>query len=670
MSKTSLVAALFALLVQGALAQNPAAAPVSPLSPLPVSEYVKNPQYMSPRLSPSGKYLLVLVPVADRMNLAVLDMDTRKGTALTNYSEFDVLSPRWVGDDRIVFTLGEFNSPSGAGQFRGGGLFVISRDGKDFKTISTTVKDTRGSGTNIYRGLDFGRRVPGSTEEIMATGHLRSTEALDVYRVNLVTGRSTLVSGDRPDRTVRFLLDNKLVPRFATAWVKDTSTYIVYYRGSADAPWKEIERFDETKGEEFRPVTVFSDDKTFSVLTNRGRDTAAIMRYDPETRTLGEVLAQHPKYDMDAGSVEYETDTNRVVGYTVEAEKPQSTWLDEKEARTQTTIDRALPETVNTFDRFPNSSRVLVTARSDVVSTRFYVLDESKRTLEELFAAKPWLDKNSLVEQRPFTLKTRDGLEIPSYYFLPKTYKPGDRLPTVIHVHGGPSARADTWADGGFGYSEAQLLASRGYAVVLPNFRITPGFGAKIYRAGFGTIGRQMSEDHEDAVQWAVDQGFADPARVCISGASYGGYAALRAVAKTPDLFKCAVAGLVVSDLDMILSSQAGDIAQNPAAIAFWHALVGYDDRNRTALRDNSPVHQARQIKAPVFLYAGSEDIRTPVEQTTAMASALRSAGNPPKELVIKKQEGHGFGKTENRIDLYEKMLKFLDENIGPGAKR
>jgi dipeptidyl aminopeptidase/acylaminoacyl peptidase len=603
------------------------------------------------------------------MNLAVLDLDTRKGTALTNYSEFDVLDPRWIGDQRIVFTLGELNTPTGAGQFRGGGLFVVSRDGKEFRTISPTVKEARGSGAR-YRGLDFGRRIPGSTEEIMAVGRLRSADSLDVYRVNLVTGRSTLVSADRPDRTTRFLLDSKLVPRFATAWVKDTTTYIVYYRASADAPWKEIERYDQTKGEEFRPVAISNDGVNFSVLTNRGRDTAAIMRYNPETRALGEVLAQHPRYDMEAGGVEAEPDTYRVTGYTVEAEKPQTVWLDEKEARTQAAIDRALPETVNTFVRFPDSSRLLVTSRSDVVSTRFYILDEGKRTLEELFAARPWLDKSNLVEQRPFVLKTRDGLEIPSYYFLPKTYKPGDKLPTVIHIHGGPSVRADTWADGGYGYSEAQILASRGYAVVLPNFRVTPGFGSKIYRAGFGTVGRQMSEDHEDAVKWAVDQGFADPSRVCISGASYGGYAALRAVAKTPDLFKCAVAGLVVSDVEMILSSQAGDIAQNPSAIAFWHALMGYDDRNRTALRDNSPVHQARLMKAPIFMYAGADDIRTPVEQTTAMANALRSAGNPPKEVLIKKEEGHGFGKTENRVELYEKMLKFLDENIGPNAKR
>ena len=211
-----------------------------------------------------------------------------------------------------------------------------------------------------------------------------------------------------------------------------------------------------------------------------------------------------------AGNVITEPETDRVLGFIVNAEKPQTVWVDEKEARTQATIDRALPGMRNAFRRFPNSSRVLISSYSDVSPEKFFLLDEQKKTLEELFTSKPWLTKDRLVEMRPFILKTRDGLEIPSYYFLPRNYKPGDKVPTVLHVHGGPHVRADTWARG-FGYKEAEILASRGYAVILPNFRVTPGFGGKIFKAGFGTVGRQMSEDHEDAVKWAIDQGFADP---------------------------------------------------------------------------------------------------------------------------------------------------------------
>ena len=433
-------------------------------------------------------------------------------------------------------------------------------------------------------------------------------------------------------------------------------------------------RTDRVKGPSFAVLGFMADDKSLMVAANPGRDTMAVYRFDPETKRLGEQLAQHPRYDMGADAlggsapgVITEPETDRVKGFSVRADRPQTVWVDEKEAKTQATIDGALPDTYNFFRRLPNSSRILVTSFSDVKAEAWYLLDEEKKTLEELFVARPWMGKDHLVQQRSFLLKTRDGLEIPSYYFLPKNYKPGDKLPTVIHVHGGPHARADRWAQG-FGVREAQVLASRGYAVILPNFRITPGLGSKVVYAGFGTVGRQMSEDHEDAVAWAIKEGFTDPKRVCMSGASYGGYATLRALAKTPEMFKCGIAGLVVSDLELQLSSPAGDTFNNPAGVAFWHELVGLS-ANPNALKDNSPVYMADKIKAPLFMYAGADDIRTPLEQTTRMISALEKAGNPPKVVLIKQNEGHGYGKVENSVELYEKMLDFLDQQIGSKSR-
>ena len=278
-------------------------------------------------------------------------------------------------------------------------------------------------------------------------------------------------------------------------------------------------------------------------------------------------------------------------------------------------------------------------------------------------SVETWLD-GKLVEQRPFRYKTRDGLEITGYYFLPKGYKPGDKLPTIVHIHGGPSVRADRFGSG-FGYIEGQLFASRGYAVVVPNFRITPGIGSKVYTAGFGTIGRQMSEDHEDALKWAIEQGFADPKRACISGASYGGYASLQAMVKTPDLFKCAVAGLAVADLVYQNTSLDTDYVSSPAAVDFWKAIIGVQDLKSQLVRDISPVNNATKVKGAVFLYAGQDDIRVPIDQIIRMDKALKAAGNPAKAFVIKEKEGHGFGRLENNIDLYTQVLKFLDEQIG-----
>lgn len=647
----------------------------APASAPPVADYFKLPTVAGPTLSPNGKHLAVSAPVNGRMNLAIIDLDTRKGTAITNFGNFDVQGVRWVGNDKLVFSLGQANSPTGPGQFDGGGFYVVSRDGKSSRQLAKTVRETRASGQRVYRRMAFLARVPGSDDEILVSANLRSADSDDVYRLDLRNGRTTLITPDRPERSGDWVLDDKRVPRVVTSWIKDTQRFIVHYRKDADAPWQEIMRTDRVKGPSFEVLGFMADNKTLMVAANPGgRDTMAVYRFDPETKTIGELLAQHPRYDMGAdalgGSVPgvvTEPDTDRVKGFQVRAERPQTVWADEKEAKTQATIDGALPDTYNAFRRLPNSTRVLVTAYSDVKATTWYLLDEEKRTLEELFVAKPWMGKDHLVQQRSFVLKTRDGLEIPGYYFLPKNYKPGDKLPTIVHIHGGPSVRADSWGQG-FGVLEGQLFASRGYAVVVPNFRITPGMGSKIVYAGFGTVGRQMSEDHEDAVNWAIKEGFADPSRVCMSGASYGGYATLRALAKTPGMFKCGVAGLVVSDLELQLSSPAGDTFDSPAAVSFWHELVGLS-ANPNALKENSPVYMADKIKAPLFMYAGADDIRTPLEQTTRMISALEKAGNPPKMVVIKQNEGHGFGKVENNVELYEKILDFLDQQIGSKSR-
>jgi dipeptidyl aminopeptidase/acylaminoacyl peptidase len=640
--------------------------------PLRVEDILKPPAYADPQLSDSGRYFAVTIPINGRLNLAVVDLETRKGTALTNFKDFDVIAYTWAGDERLVFTLGQRNSPTGPAAFEGGGLFAVGRDGKEFRRLSETVRDTRRQNKYVYRRYQILRSLPGNSEEILATGNQRDAEAEDVYRLNIRTGRATLLTPERPANAFRWVLDRNHVPRVVTSWVKDTNTFVVWYRKDAESPWQELARYDSTKGPTFVPLAFESNNRTLQVAYNGERDTMAVFRYDPESRKFGELLAQHPRFDMGADAsgervlgVITDPKTDEVVGYAVAAELPQRVWLRDDRARLQRMIDAALPDTVNTFLRTPNGKQLVVTARSDRLPTRWFLLDEEKKTMEELFASRPWIKKGQLAEMRPFNLKTRDGLEIPSYYFLPSDYKPGTRLPTIVHIHGGPTVRADAWGAFTFGVIEAQLLAARGYAVVLPNFRGTPGFGGRIYYAGFGAIGRQMLEDHEDAAKWAVAQGFADPERICISGASYGGYATLMSLARFPGTFKCGVAGLIVSDMKTLVTSPAGDIPHSPAAVAFWNKLVGVDAPSKYP-PELSPVNLADRIKQPVFIYAGAEDIRTPLEQTTAMVRALERAGNPPQKVLIKSEEGHGFGKLENNVDLYNEILKFLDATIGP----
>ncbi|MFO0207596.1 MAG: alpha/beta hydrolase family protein, partial [Betaproteobacteria bacterium] len=180
-----------------------------------------------------------------------------------------------------------------------------------------------------------------------------------------------------------------------------------------------------------------------------------------------------------------------------------------------------LPNRVNSFRRTPDGERLLVTSFSDRQPAQWYLLDEKKRTLEELFSSRPWLKPDLMVEQRSFLLKTRDGLEIPGYYFLPNNYKKGERLPTVVHIHCGPAARAD-FDGSGFGFMEAQLLASRGYVVLDVDYRASAGYGREWRTAIFGHMGGKDLEDIVDSARYLATAYKVDPRRIGVYGGSYG----------------------------------------------------------------------------------------------------------------------------------------------------
>ena len=657
--------------VLGTLLLISAAVTVNAQSVLSVEDIWKQPQLSTPILSPNGKYMAVTMPYKDRMNLTVIDVDTRKAFTLTTYDSFDVQAIRWIGDDRLLYSLGQNNSPTGAGQFDGGGLFVIGRDGKGYRILSDTVRASRAKNLYIHRQFEFFRRIPGNDDEIIASGNMTASNSEDLYRLNLKTGKYTILTQGRPsDLTSGWLVDSKLVPRVVVAGIKDKLTRVVFYRKDEKSDWYEIARYEGNKGSTFVPLAIDANDQTLQVAYNGGRDTMAVFRFDPETRKMGELLAQHSQYDVGAnamgggaGGVIIDPETDKILGYSVPAAKPEVIWIDEKRAAIQALLDRSLPGRINRFSRTPDGKRLVVSSYSDTRPVRWYFYEEEKKTLEEIGASRPWLD-GKLVDQRPFRYKTRDGLEIDGYYFLPKDYKAGTKLPTIIHIHGGPFARADTWGNG-FGVNEGQLFASRGYAVIVPNFRITPGLGSKVFYAGFGAVGRQMSDDHEDALQWGIDQGFVQADKVCMSGASYGGYAALQALVRSNEKWKCAIAGLAVTDYKYQLTTMEGDTAPNDASVTWWKSVLGESDLDSKMTRDISPVFNASKIKRPVFMYAGIDDIRVPLGQISRMKRELEAAGNPVKAYVLKENEGHGFGKLENRVDNWNQILVFLKDQFG-----
>ena len=287
----------------------------------------------------------------------------------------------------------------------------------------------------------------------------------------------------------------------------------------------------------------------------------------------------------------------------------------------------------------------------------YFLLDVGKRALIEELEVRPWLRDTTLASMEPIEVTVRDGLSVRSYLTLPQGQAAGDgdALPMIVLVHGGPHGPYDTW---GFD-AEAQLFASRGYAVLQVNYRGSGGRGVEFMAAGYGKWGAEMQDDITDTVRYTIAEGIADPERICIYGASYGGYSAMAGAYRDPDLYRCAVGYVGVYDLPMMF--RKGDIPDREAGINYLEEALGTDSED---LKARSPSHNAEKIKAATMLIHGKLDERAPFAHAQAMRKALTAAGNPP-EWLIENREGHGFRDHDNRVAMYTRLLDFFAEHIG-----
>jgi dipeptidyl aminopeptidase/acylaminoacyl peptidase len=405
------------------------------------------------------------------------------------------------------------------------------------------------------------------------------------------------------------------------------------------------------------PLAFDFDNRTLYVASREDGDKAAIHRYDFEQGRVGERLARH--LDVDMGNMIFSRARGKLLGVVYDADRPGVVWLDEQLARLQQMVDRALPNTVNTVSvADQNPKRALVAAHSDTSPVTFYLLDTEKPALTRFASSRPWIKPDAMSERKFVRYKARDGLEIPAYLTIPKQSS-GKNLPLVVEIHGGPWINKQSW-----GFNErAQFFASRGYTVLQPDFRGTRGYGKRHYEASFGQWGFAMQDDITDGVEWLVSQGIADRSRVCLFGGSYGGYATLWGLIKTPDLYRCGVAFMALTDIAFYFSFNRWDLGR-----AVWgeygaRTLIGDPERDRDKFRSVSPIHHAERLKAPVLLVYGGVDQRVPLKNGTAIRSALDRHGKK-YEWVVYDDEGHGFGAEKNRFDFYRRVDAFLKQHL------
>lgn len=634
-----------------------------------IEMYFKPPAYLMPKISQDGSNLIMAISNGGRLNLGIVDMRTRSSKVLTSYRNLDVIDYHWLGNNKVVFSLGKFNTPTGPESQDGGGLFVINADGSEGKVLSPTFRESFNAGNFVYRGMTFVTTIKNNDNEIIVGARERSIDTVDLYRLNVVTGRKILLTSNSPGKVERWILDLNYNPVISSSLDEDNSKFVIRVFNKDTNQWDNLWTSDFVNGPVYVPLTIDGDNRTLFVATNKDGGTISIYEYDLHEKRFKERLARHPKYDVGAdqsmspipGLITSEI-TKEVLGVRVNEDKVKSYWFDAQHRAIQKSVDSQLDGRVNLIQMPTDIAPGIVMSFSDQSPAEWFVLHKNPLKLEPLVQSRPWLTPERLNPLIPFTYKTRDGLDIPGFYIQPKN-KSIKNAPTVIHIHGGPWVRADQWGYGTFGVVEGQFLASLGYLVIIPNFRATPGFGDQIYYAGRREFGRKMQEDIDDVAEHFIKNNIADKSRICLSGASYGGYSALMGLINDPEKYRCAVSGLTPTDLKLLMTSSNGDIPQTKFANNFWRAMVGDPRKDSAELERVSPIFNVDKISRPVLLYAGGSDIRVPLEQPKKLYEKLKSSSKEV-EWVMFEEEGHGFGELKNNIFLYSKIANFLERHL------
>ncbi len=617
---------------------------------IPIEDFFRPSSFGEIKLSPDGKKVAALSTWKDHLNLYVIDLETKQPRMLTGLTTMDVAEVRWIGNNRLIFTGREDG-------YATGGIFAIDADGKNSTTLAPSGLQQGRRGSYIFRYTDYLDNYGDSTDEILVVTNRRRERDPDVMRLNVRNGATAMVARN-PGGVGGWLADHAGRVRlgFGQAGRKE---FLMARVGDTDE-WKELRRWDFREGT-IRPIAFDENNELVYVGSSLGRDTMAIALMDPNTGEIVKELYGDPTYDVDYPLLAPQS--KRLLGFAYDAEKPKMVWTDGSLARLQAMLDEELPDTLNDIYSFSQDlSRVVILASSDRDPGSFYLFDTKQLTLERLVPRMEWIKPEEMAEMRPIEYTSRDGLRIHGYLTLPVGHKAGERVPLVVNPHGGPWVR-DVWEFS----DEVQFLANRGYAVLRINFRGSTGYGRKFTEAGYGQWGLTMQDDITDGVRWAIDEGIADPERVAIYGASYGGYATMAGLAFTPELYRCGINYVGVTDIELLLKT----IPQGWESIrAALEEMTGKPTQDREQLEATSPLKHSDKIRAPVLFAYGELDDRVDLKHGTRLASALKSRGIPV-EVMIRSNEGHGYRRQKNKLDFYGAMEAFLAKYNGPkpGAK-
>ena len=634
-----LCAALAATFLAAALPV-PAAPPMG--AAIPIEHFFADAAIRSLQLSPDGKHLGFLTALGTgHIGIALMDLETGKTEALVAAKDENITSYFWKGNDRIVY----------GGDLGGNESLALRVIKLSTRKVFALTESYSKYGVEQASGASLVSTLKLDPNHILISGF---------YVVDIRNGTYAGCEGADVTEFRGAFFDNEGVIRGLDRRVGPKVIHEVRLdRKSLFFKVGETPADVAIEEPVWQPLTFAADNQTLYVLTREGSQSPHLRAYSVPKRAF----LPEPDYVVEGefSSLIMTQDKTKLLGVNYTTDLPHVHWFDDGRARLQAKIDGALPGTFNRITSSSDDEQLhVIAASSDRQPGVYYVLNlqnpaRGRPAIMMIGQFNPQLRPEQLQPMQPVSYPARDGLVIHGYLTLPAG-APGHRVPLIVHPHGGPYNLRDEW---GFD-PEVQFLASRGYAVLQPNYRGSGGYGLDFLLAGRREWGGKMQDDLTDGVKWAIAQGIADPARVAIAGASYGGYAALAGVTFTPELYCCAVNYVGVSDLGIIAGYGLGNGRYHGTDRTFESQWIGDDATYR---HDRSPVNFVQNIRVPTLHAYGENDPRVDIDHWKRLKAEL-DRYHKPYEFVREDKEGHGFGHESARISFYRKVEEFFARNL------
>lgn len=621
-------------------------------------------------VSPSGRYVAAILRREKDDLLILVDVQTRERKVLRRVP-FDTYGHRmemfltavyWKSDERILFRVairplvrvGSL-SPTMMAKL-GNRLVAINRDGTN--QVALLGENTNLALDGAFDLGDIASFLPHDPAHILMV--VDGFAGRSLFKVNLETGHGTQI--EKPgENVIGWWLDLEGNP--VVRMTLSSGTLSLYRK--QENRWKKFQslRLREMKERpEYDPIGPSDKPGKYYVLARPpGRERIGLYLYDLENESFGEPLIENPTFDLYSAAVS--RDGTRVLRHCYLDHVRICEFAEDRINAHMKALRKFFDESANVYiyDNSEDARTFILYVEGPRDPPTYYYYSTEEKQVSPLGASREALVSVAMPRARVVEYTARDGVKLVGYLTLPPNAPADAKLPLVLYPHGGPETR-DHLAY----HPWVQFFAARGYAVFQPNFRGSSGLGKTFAESGYGEWGRKMQDDLGDGVKALVDQGIVDPARVCIVGASYGGYAALAGAALTPDAYKCAVSVAGVSDLEDFITWRRRNWGKDSEGYTYWLKAIGNPETDEARLKEVSPLHQVKRIKIPVLLIHGADDDVVPIAQSTAMKRALDKAGQPT-QLIRLEDEGHSYWDNNSEKIALSNIDVFLWKHLGPG---